>query len=164
MMQGFGASFPENNLPEQISGPDPFIGAALPPETGCFISNDGETIEVTRTPYNQDFFLWQNDRWKIIHQGSALIVSLLECAIETERAVEVPPERGVRFLDTAGNFYGWVKLIDLEVEEIADNGTNKKHTAHFQLPNGKSMEVAIDDIQALGGSTLSAAQNSGQQM
>lgn len=128
---------------------------------GYLIPKNSDPIEVPITIFNEDFFIEKNDQPEVVRQGSHLIVSLLQNSQETMELA--PPERGIRLFDNYGVYYPWVKLVGLEARNHSNGHERLKHTATFEFVTGKQMEIPIDDIRAIGGSTLSAVQNPGAQ-
>lgn len=160
------ASSPERQ-PVQTAGPGvglslEFIGGERlddeprPPTVGYL------ALKAPVNPVNEVLFLpdRHSERPEIPHQGSALIVSMLQGSIETQAVNPEAATRGVCYFDIRGNFYPFAKPISVDLVDKDDRLAGveiKKHSVTFLVASQNLRDltertVAINSIHAIAAS------------
>lgn len=157
------ASNPERQ-PEQTAGPG--VGLSLEFVGGERLDNEPPfpvvgylALRAPITPINEALFIvdQSSGRSEIPRQGSALIVSMLQCSVEMQRINPKASTRGICFFDTKGNFHPFAKPISVDLIDKDDRLSGiemKKHTARFLMAGQNTREltertVTIDSIHAI---------------
>ena len=152
--------------PEEITGLDTslsleFIGGQRNDDEPRTPAVGYLAIKATINSANEAlFFPDSSDRHEIPHQGSALIVSMLQGSIEASRVNPEAETRGVCFFDTRGNFYPFAKPLSVDLVDKDDRFEGvemKKHSVRFLMTNQNPGELAervisIDSIHAIAAS------------